>query len=106
MSDEDGQMVDSQEMEDLSEEQIVATILDLGNQIWGNMGFEDPIQDASVFFRDQFYMQFFMSAFPDSDFSQLVETDDEDVMGDNIQALIDMLSQKILMYDLEHIKGD
>ena len=56
--------------------------------------------------RDQFYMQFFMSAFPDSDFTQLVETDDEEVMGANIQALIDMLSQKILMYDLEHIKGD
>ena len=56
--------------------------------------------------RDQFYMQFFKSAFPDSDFSQLVETDDEDVMGANIQALIDMLSQKVLMYDLEHIKGD
>ena len=47
-----------------------------------------------------------MSAFPDSDFTQLVETDDEEVMGANIQALIDMLSQKILMYDLEHIKGD
>jgi len=49
-------MGDSQEMEDLSEEQIIATILDLGNQIWGNMGFEEPIQDASVFFRDQFYI--------------------------------------------------
>lgn len=57
--------------------------------------------------RDQFYMQFFMSAFPDSDFSKLVlNTDDEEVMGSNIQELIDMLSQKILMYDLEHIKGD
>ena len=52
-------------------------------------------------------MQFFMSAFPDSDFSKLVlNTDDEEVMGSNIQELIDMLSQKILMYDLEHIKGD
>ena len=51
-------------------------------------------------------MQFFKSAFPDSDFSQIVETYDEDVMGANIQALIDMLSQKVLMYDLEHIKGD
>ena len=48
-----------------------------------------------------------MSAFPDSDFSKLVlNTDDEEVMGSNIQELIDMLSQKILMYDLEHIKGD
>ena len=27
-------------------------------------------------------------------------------MAANIQALIDMLSQSILMYDLEHIKGD
>lgn len=56
--------------------------------------------------RDQFYIQFFMSAFPDSDFSQLLETDDEEEMAANIQALIDMLSQNILMYDLEHIKGD
>lgn len=55
---------------------------------------------------DQFYIQFFMSAFPDNDFSQLVETEDEEEMAANIQALIDMLSQSILMYDLEHIKGD
>jgi len=34
--------------------------------------------------RDQFYMQFFMSAFPDSDFSQLVETEDDDEMAANI----------------------
>ena len=45
-------------------------------------------------------------AFPDNDFSQLKETDDENEMAGNIQALIDMLSQNILMYDLEHIKGD
>jgi len=29
-------------------------------------------------------MRFFMSAFPDSDFSQLVETEDEEVMAANI----------------------
>lgn len=29
-------------------------------------------------------MQFFMSAFPDSDFSQLVETEDDDEMATNI----------------------
>ena len=51
-------------------------------------------------------MQFFMSAFPDNDFSDLVETEDEQEMADNIQTLINMLSQSILMYDLEHIKGD
>ena len=27
-------------------------------------------------------------------------------MGDNIQTLIDLLGQKILNVDLEHIKGD
>lgn len=42
--------------------------------------------------RDQFYIQFFMSAFPDNDFSQLIETDDEEEMAVNIQNLIDMLS--------------
>ena len=46
-----------------------------------------------------------MSAFPDSDFSQLIDTEDEDEMAANIQALIDMLSKNILMYDLEHIRG-
>ena len=51
-------------------------------------------------------MQFFMSAFPDNDFSHLIETDEEDEMANNIQGLIDMLSHKILMYDLEHIKGE
>ena len=30
---------------------VLATILDLGNEIWGNMGYEEPIQDPSVFFR-------------------------------------------------------
>jgi len=33
-----------------------------------------------------------VSAFPDSDFSELMETDDEEEMAANIQALIDMLS--------------
>ena len=47
-----------------------------------------------------------MSALPDGDFSHLVETDDKDVMGANIQALIVMLSQKTLMKDLDQIKGD
>ena len=35
-----------------------------------------------------------------------METEEDDEMAANIQALIDMLSQNILMYDLEHIKGD
>lgn len=59
-----------------------------------------------LYLRDQFYIAFFQQAFPDNDFSQLIETDDEEEMAANIQALIDMLSQSILMYDLEHIKGD
>ena len=47
-----------------------------------------------------------MLAFPDSDFSALEETNDEEVMAANIQALVNMLSTSILMCDLEHIKGD
>ena len=60
----DNELVDSGEMDDLNEEQskwpapgadplraVIATIVELGNQIWLNMGFEEPIEDVSVFFR-------------------------------------------------------
>lgn len=30
---------------------VVATIIDLGNQVLQNMGVEEPIDDVSVFFR-------------------------------------------------------
>ena len=35
-------------------------------------------------FRDQFYIKFFESAFPDNDFSELQETDDVNEMAGNI----------------------
>ena len=48
---------DSQESdEDLTEEQKIAIIMDLGNQIWHNMGQDEDIEDTTVFFRDQFYI--------------------------------------------------
>jgi hypothetical protein len=56
----------------------VATIIELGNQILGNMGVEEPIDDVSVFFTDTFYIQFFQSAFPDFDFSSLENNNDEE----------------------------
>ena len=70
------------------------------------MGVEEAIDDVSVFFTDTFYIQFFQSAFPDFDFSALENTDDEEQMAANIQSLIDLLSSKILMYDLGHIQGE
>lgn len=71
-----------------------------------NLGVEEPIDDVAVFFSDQFYIQFFEGAFPDIDFSSLEEAQTEEEMAENIQALIDLLSEEILKYDLSHIKGD
>ena len=85
---------------------VIQTILELGNQVLGNLGVEDQIDDVAVFFSDQFYIQFFESAFPDIDFSSLEEAQTEEEMAENIQALIDLLSEEILKYDLSHIRGD
>jgi len=85
---------------------VIQTILELGNQVLANLGVEEPIDDVAVFFSDQFYIQFFEGAFPDIDFSSLEEAQTEEEMAENIQALIDLLSEEILKYDLSHIKGE
>ena len=49
-------------------------------------------------------------AYPDFDFASLLEDDEEnedpEKMADCIQALVDLLSQEILMTDMGHIRGD
>jgi hypothetical protein len=49
-------------------------------------------------------------AYPDFDFSSLLEDDEEnedpEKMAECIQALVDLLSQEILMTDMGHIRGD
>lgn len=49
-------------------------------------------------------------AYPNFDFSALLNSEDEsespEKMAECIQALIDLLSQEILMYDFNHIRGD
>jgi hypothetical protein len=52
--------------------------------VLGNLGVEDQIDDVAVFFSDQFYIQFFESAFPDIDFSSLEEAQTEEEMAENI----------------------
>jgi len=81
-------------------------IIQLGNDILRNLGVQEPIEDLAVFFSDEFYIQFFQAAFPDIDFSQLTAGQDEQEMAENIQALIDLLGEQILKYDLSHIRGD
>jgi len=48
-------------------------------------------------------------AYPDFDFSQLMDEDDDTVepekMADAIQALVDLLGNEILHYDMSHIQG-
>ena len=63
-----------------------------------------------VFFQHAFYIQCFQMAYPDFDFSSLLEDDEEnedpEKMAECIQALVDLLSQEILMTDMGHIRGD
>ena len=80
-------------------------ILDLGNEALTNLGVEERIEDVAVFFTDAFYIQFFEAAFPNFDFGSLEEAQTEEEMADNIQALIELLSQHILKFDLDHIRG-
>lgn len=51
---EDDGELDMDEME--QQEQIVQTILILGNEIWRNFGQEEEIDDVSIFFQHQFYI--------------------------------------------------
>jgi|TARA_B110000285_G_scaffold235302_1_gene316179 hypothetical protein len=95
---------------ELDQEQIIQTILILGNEIWKNFGQEEEIDDVRVFFQHTFYIQCFQMAYPDFDFSSLLEDDEEnedpEKMAECIQALVDLLSQEILMTDMGHIRGD
>ena len=95
---------------ELDQEQIIQTILILGNEIWKNFGQEEEIDDVRVFFQHTFYIQCFQMAYPDFDFSSLLEDDeeneDQEKMAECIQALVDLLSQEILMTDMGHIRGD
>ena len=101
---------DGEEDFELDQEQIIQTILILGNEIWKNFGQEEEIDDVRVFFQHTFYIQCFQMAYPDFDFSSLLEDDEEnedpEKMAECIQALVDLLSQEILMTDMGHIRGD
>ena len=54
-------------------------LLSLRTMVEGGSNFE-----GIFLFRDQFYIKFFESAFPDNDFSELQETDDVNEMAGNI----------------------
>ena len=85
---------------------VVQVIVQLGNEILKNLGVEEPIEDVGVFFSDEFYIQFFQAAFPEIDFSQLTQGTSPQEVADNIQALIDLLSDQILKHNLSHIRGE
>ena len=105
-----GEGEDDDEEYELGQEQVIQTILLLGNEIWRNFGQEEEIDDYAVFFQHQFYIECFQMAYPSYDFSDLVKATDDaespDQMAACIQALINLLSEEILAYDMNHIRGD
>lgn len=52
-----------------------------------------------------FYLQYFDAAFPSLDFSELQPGDSDEAVGENIQALIDLLAEEITKQDLSHVSG-
>ena len=44
---------------ELDQEQIINTILILGNEIWKNFGQEQQLDDVRIFFQHTFYIQCF-----------------------------------------------
>ena len=63
------------------------------------------VSDSSIT-SDKFYIQFYSSAFPETDFSEFVEGTDDDERIDNFNGLIDWVGDSVLQYDLSHIKGE
>lgn len=70
--------------EELKEEQVMQRILDLGNEIQGNIGVEDRNENIDIYFSDAIYIQFFVVLFPNIDFNTLTEADTDEGMADNI----------------------
>ena len=54
----DQEAVGEEEYE-LDQEQVIQTILAIGNEIWHNFGQEEEIDDYQVFFQHQFYIRCF-----------------------------------------------
>jgi len=84
---DDGQEMDEEDYE-LDQEQIIQTILVLGNEIWKNFGQTQPLDDVRIFFQHTFYIQCFQMAYPDFDFSSLMEDDDETVEPEKMAEAI------------------
>lgn len=109
--DDDGDEIEGEEEEyEQDQQQVISAILVLGNEIWHNLGQEDDIYDYSVFFQHQFYIRCFQMAYPHFDFDGLFDdAEDEEnpeKMAECIQSLIDLLSQEILDFDMNHIRGE
>lgn len=88
----------AEDMDDelMDDEEIGYVILELGNDILRMLGVEQPVDDVGVFFNDAFYLQYFDAAFPDLDFSELQPGNTDEAVGENIQALIDLLAEEIM----------
>lgn len=65
----------------MTEQQVAERILKLGNEALQNIGFENRVVDVDFFFTDSFYIQFFASAFPNIDLSNLEEASSEQEMA-------------------------
>ena len=66
------------EEEEFDQEQIIQTILAIGNEIWKNFGQDEEIDDVRVFFQHSFYIQCFQIAYPSIDFSQLLSGENDE----------------------------
>lgn len=76
------------------------------------LGAEDPIEDIETFATDSLYLQLFEVIFPNFNFDEVEQGNNPNEMAENINGLLQLLSQQILDMDLSFIdakkivKGD
>jgi hypothetical protein len=71
--------------------------LAIGNEIWRNFGQDDEIDNVQIFFRHEFYVQFFQIIYPElfnflqqKGYDDIAENDHKK-MAECIQSIIDLL---------------
>ena len=80
--------------------------LQMGNEILRILGADQEIDDIETFQYDSLYLQLFGAFFPNLDLESVQPGETPEEMANNIQAMIDLLSEQVLECDLSYIEAE
>ena len=86
-------------------EEVHQEIINAGNIILKMLGSDQVIDNAAYFFTDKFYFLFLKEAFPNVEFEINEKAVTNEEMANNIDAILEFLSRRLLEIDLSHIQG-